>query len=165
MEDKQLNAMHKVVEALNPLDDGDLRIVLGFIQMRYGRIQPPKEGGGSAAQDSDSVPTSQFSTFPDLYHSADPGTEAEKALVAGYWVQVCQGNDGFDSYTANSALKQMGYTLSNITRALDILQAQDPKLVMQVRKTGSSRQARKVYKLTHAGLKRVAEMLNRTKDR
>jgi DNA-binding MarR family transcriptional regulator len=80
-------------------------------------------------------------------------------------VQVCQGNDGFDSYTANSALKQMGYTLSNITRALDILQAQDPKLVMQVRKTGSSRQARKVYKLTHAGLKRVAEMLNRTKDR
>jgi DNA-binding PadR family transcriptional regulator len=54
----------------------------------------------------------------------------------------------------------MGYTVSNITRAFDSLMLQDPKYVIQVKKSGTSRQARKLYKLTHAGVKRVGEMLN-----
>jgi hypothetical protein len=140
--------------------------------MRYGGIKvPPPPVGGAAAETAGAAgaqaatPTpGTFDAFHDLYHAANPSTESEKALVAGYWVQACQQNDGFDSFTANSALKGMGYTVSNITRALDALMSQEPKYVMQIKKTGTSRQARKVYKLTTAGLKRVAEMLNTPKE-
>lgn len=172
MDDKQLVAMQKVVEALGGLDEADLRVVLGFIGMRYGGIKVPPTSAGSGPNDAAgsangngaTLTPGTFTAFHDLYHAANPETESEKALVAGYWVQVCQQNDGFDSFTANSALKGMGYTVSNITRALDALMAQEPKYVMQIKKTGTSRQARKVYKLTTAGLKRVAEMLNTPKD-
>ncbi len=172
MDDKQLVAMQKVVEALGALDEADLRVVLGFIGMRYGSVNVPSssaDGGltaasGSANGNAAATTAGMFGAFHDLYHAANPATESEKALVSGYWVQVCQQNDGFDSFTANSALKGMGYTVSNITRALDALMAQEPKYVMQIKKTGTSRQARKVYKLTTAGLKRVAEMLNTPKD-
>lgn len=172
MDDKQLMAMQKVVEALGGLDEADLRVVLGFIGMRYGGIKvPPSPAGvsmadaaGSANSNGAATTPGTFNAFHELYHAANPATESEKALVAGYWVQVCQGNEGFDSFTANSALKGMGYTVSNITRALDALMAQEPKYVMQIKKTGTSRQARKVYKLTTAGSKRVAEMLNTPKD-
>jgi len=172
MDDKQLSAMQKVVEALSGLDEADLRVVLGFIGMRYGGIKAPAFGasggvlGGAAgvAANNGATPPDTYASFPDLYHAANPETESDKALVAGYWVQVCKGKDGFDSFTANSALKDMGYTVSNITRALDALMASDPKYVQQIKKSGQSRQARKVYKVTQAGLKRVAEMLNTPKD-
>jgi hypothetical protein len=160
------------VEALKDLEEADLRVVLGFVGMRYGGIKVPAGNGGASASDGKGTANGNgtatngqtFSTFPDLYHAANPTTESDKALVAGYWVQVCQGKDGFDSFTANSALKDMGYTVSNITRALDALMASDPKYVQQIKKTGQSRQSRKVYKVTQAGLKRVAEMLNAPQD-
>ncbi|HRQ72936.1 MAG TPA: hypothetical protein PLU35_07905 [Phycisphaerales bacterium] len=172
MDDKQIVAITKVVDALKGLDEPDLRVVLGFIGMRYGTSKPSVSQVGSGASEAPpasngsgvSGPGQTFTTFPDLYHAANPKTESEKALVAGYWVQVSQGKDGFDSYTANSALKDMGYTVSNITRALDALMASDPKFVQQIKKTGQSRQARKVYKVTQAGIMRVTEMLNSPGD-
>jgi hypothetical protein len=172
MGDKQIMAMQKVVEALNDLDEADLRVVLGFIGMRYGGIKVPPPHVPGTVPHSDTFNTSigggpvegSYSTFPDLYHAANPDTESNKALVAGYWIQVCQQKDGFDSFSANSVLKDMGYTISNITRAFDVLMAQDPKYVIQIKKTGTSRQSRKVYKLTQAGLKRVAEMLSAPKE-
>jgi len=172
MDDKQLSAMQKVVEALSGLDEADLRVVLGFIGMRYGGVKAPaySAAGGGSGMGAATLPINggaapgDYASFPDLYHGANPETESDKALVAGYWIQVCQQKDGFESFAANSVLKDMGYTVSNITRAFDALMAQDPKYVMQIKKTGTSRQARKVYKLTQAGLKRVAEMLNAPKD-
>jgi hypothetical protein len=166
MEDKQLKAMQKVVEAFKDLDDAELKVILGWIGMRWGTVKPaPADlrglaGAGAAAGGNGlTVPVGTYATFPDLYHAADPATEADKALVAGYWIQVSEQKGEFDSYRANSSLKEMGYTVSNITRAFDELMAKDPKYVMQVKKTGTSKQARKTFKLTTAGIKRVAEML------
>ncbi|MGH7179590.1 MAG: hypothetical protein ACREJC_19600, partial [Tepidisphaeraceae bacterium] len=161
MDDKQLNAMQKIVQAFDGLDETDLKVVLGFIAMRYGAAKlpapqvPGRTATGVGAQDSTGAadPAEGYATFPDLYHAASPETESDKALVAGYWAQVCQQKDSFDSFSANSALKDMGYTVSNITRAFDFLMSQDPKYVMQVKKSGTSRQARKMFKLTQAGLK------------
>lgn len=172
MDDKQITAMQKVVEALSGLDEADLRVVLGFVGMRYGGIKAPPphmpggnpQGGAPNNGNGGGPSAGTYNTFPDLYHAASPETESDKALVAGYWIQVCQQKDGFESFAANSVLKDMGYTISNITRAFDALMAQDPKYVMQIKKTGTSRQARKVYKLTQAGLKRVGEMLNTPKE-
>ena len=64
----------------------------------------------------------------------------------------------FDSQRVNSELKHLGYPVSNITRAFDRLR---PTFVQQTKKTGATRQARKRYRLTHEGRKRVEEMLAR----
>ena len=161
MVDKQTAAIMKVVDALASLDEDDRRPVLAYLNMRFGGIAPaplpttppppPSQVGVGAAPG--------FQSFPDLYHAANPETESEKALIGGYWLQCCQGQDSFDSFNINSLLKDMGYSVSNITRAIDALMAQDPKPVMQLKKSGTSRQARKSFKLTTTGIKRVAEML------
>jgi DNA-binding PadR family transcriptional regulator len=50
--------------------------------------------------------------------------------------------------------------VSNITRARDGLKARQPQLVIQVQKSGKSKQARKRYKVTSAGKTEVRRMLS-----
>ena len=53
-------------------------------------------------------------------------------------------------------LKDLGHRASNITDALSSAMKEKPALIIQVKKSGSARQARKLYKLTDAGVKWVA---------
>jgi hypothetical protein len=103
----------------------------------------------------------KFATFADLADAAGPKTHAEKALVAGYWLQVCQNAETFDGFTANKELKQLGKGMANITIAIDALRNEKPDArALQVGKSGKSQQARKTYKLTVAGIKAVEAMIN-----
>jgi hypothetical protein len=92
----------------------------------------------------------------------DPGTHAEKALVAGYWLQVCEGADRFTAHPVNKELTHLGHKLPNVTAALEDLKTTKPALVLQLSKSGTSQQARKTYKLSHAGVERVEEMIGVT---
>jgi DNA-binding PadR family transcriptional regulator len=56
-------------------------------------------------------------------------------------------------------LKHIGYGVVNITDALNQLISDRPSFVIQLTKSGSSKQARKTYKITDAGMRRVSEML------
>jgi len=94
-----------------------------------------------------------------MFDVAGPKTNMERVLVAAYWVQVCGGADHFSGYTVNQALKDLGHGVANVTTALDSLKGQKPALVLQLRKAGTSRQARKTYKVTNAGVESVKGML------
>lgn len=100
-----------------------------------------------------------FNDFSSFYDAADPQTESQKALVAGYWLQ--QGNEHQDwtSQAANKELKNLGHGIANITGAFDDLIGQRPRLVIQTRKEGTSKQARKKYKVTGEGIKAVKQLL------
>jgi hypothetical protein len=111
----------------------------------------------SGAANSDNI--KNYGSLAELYHAADPKNEAEKGLVAGTWFQVVEGMDGLDSQTINSALKDLGYGVGNITRAFDVLISQRPALMIQLRKAGTTKQARKQFKVTDAGVKKVLQML------
>lgn len=102
---------------------------------------------------------SEYSTFAELYAGVDPASNSEKALVAGYWLQVCQGAEGFSGSATNDELANLGHKLSNVTRAFSALIKAKPQLVLQVKKKGKSPQARKVYKLSQAGIDRIQEMI------
>ncbi len=82
------------------------------------------------------------------------------ALVAGYWLQNIQGQSDIDTQSANSLLKDLGRQLGNITRAFDALQTTEPRLVNQTKKIGSTRQGRKRFRLTDAGLRKVQAMVS-----
>ena len=106
--------------------------------------------------------TNGFASFAELYDRAAPNKHAYRALVAGYWLQVCGGQGAFDAYPVNKELENLGHKLPNVTNAFTQLKSMKPALAIQVKKSGKSAQARKQYMLTAAGIKRVQEMVRTT---
>lgn len=93
-----------------------------------------------------------------MFFAANPTGRGEQALVAAYWLQKVEDMADLTGYEVNKLLKELGYPVSNITDAFDQLMSQKPKLAMQTKKTGTSRQARKRYRLTREGERRVESM-------
>ena len=168
--DPEIAAMGGVATALTPLDEDQRTRVLRWALDRYGvvaattRHERPGDEGGSDEQEggkqgSDEAGRRRYSSIEELFENGSAKTNMQKALLAAYWFQVVQGDTGFQSFALNAALKNLGIGIANITDALGSAEAQKPALVMQTAKTGKSRQARKTYKLTTAGVKSVEAML------
>jgi len=162
----ELNAMTEIAKALQPLDSNAVRRVLIWAADRFNAAV----NLGSSESETDSITdhgknngqnTTQddFSDVADLFASASPRNDPEKALLVAYWFQKLNGQPEFDSATVNKELKHLGHGVTNITTALSSLISRKPQLVIQTRKSGSSQQARKRYKLTNEGLKQVERMI------
>jgi len=165
---QEIDAMRKVADALTPLGADACRRVLSWASDHFGiQVAPTKiekaEEITPAGNDSapNSQPHHQYDNVAELYAVAQPSTDAEKALVVSYWTQCVQGIEGVDSQSVNTQLKHMGYGIGNVTRAFEVLKQTKPQLIVQLRKSGSSKQARKTYKVTTEGEKYVQQMLNR----
>ncbi len=160
--DPEIQAMGDIARALETLDQDATRRVLKWALERFQlrTVSGSSVAAGSAG--SAPLPTRSFTDFPEIFDAANPQTGLDKVLVGGYWFQVVQGQEDWDSQSLNTSLKQMGHPSSNITRDLDALIKRTPRLVLQVRKEGTSRQARKRYKLTREGIRAVEAMLNAT---
>jgi len=160
-------AMTQVGTALEPLDDAARSRVLQWAIAQFltkglipQSIREPSSGIGSSAPGSNST----YDSFAELFEAAAASTEREKALVAAYWVQVNQSQPSFGSQPLNDALKDLGHGVGNITDALTSLKDERPALILQLKKSGSSKQARKTYKLTQEGIRRVQDMINKVPD-
>jgi hypothetical protein len=166
--DAEIQAMGQIAEALESLDVDTRRRVLKWAAERY---QPKVHVGSASIVEAMGTVTSQathaphsFLTVHQLFDAAAPQTGLEKVLVVAYWFQVVQGQADWDSQTVNSELKQMGHPSSNITRDMDSLMSRTPRLVMQTRKQGVAKQARKLFTLTREGTKSVEAMLKLKDD-
>jgi hypothetical protein len=169
--DVELSAIQAVYAALEPLEEDAQKRVLNYIASRLkasfqNAATPQLDGtvlpGGNeeaAIRDEQKI-ASKFGTFAELYNAAAPKTNADKALVAGYWLQVCRAGETFDGGSANKELKNLGHGLANITNAIDSLKGQKPAFALQLKKSGKSQQARKVYKITVEGIKGVEKVIN-----
>ncbi len=160
----ELEAMKKVAGAIDKLEAEARARVLGWAIDHYSV--------GAAKTKSIAVPVNPeevvapepalpqgYSSIGELFADAQPGSDAEKALVAGYWLQIEAGNADFGTQDVNSELKHLGYGVGNITRAFDTLKMTRPQQVIQLRKAGTSKQARKTFKVTEAGRKVVEAMI------
>jgi hypothetical protein len=156
----ELDAMAKIAALLEPLEAAARSRVLGWVVAALDVGDVARISNSPKARHETSDASSQrFGTFAELFHAAGPESEKEKALVAAYWIQHSSGVDQFASQQINSELKHIGYGVTNITDALTQLMADKPNLVIQLTKSGSTKQARKTYKITDAGQRRVSEML------
>lgn len=166
--EKEIAATLTVYNALKSLDgDAQVRVVkhvTGILGINSSpKSADPKPNTDTPEQNpaaDQATGTMKFDTFAELFHAADPQTGAEMALVAGYWLQVCKNADSFDGQSANKELNHLGHKLTNVTTALGALNSQRPALAIQLAKAGSSRQARKTYKITTSGVDAVKAMLN-----
>lgn len=163
--DSELAAMQTAYATLKSLDTEAQARVLNYL---VSRLEVAPLNIKSIASTEDSVKFQEpevqdlqqsFGTLAELHDAAGPKSNAERALVAGYWLQICEGNETFDSQSANTALKHLGDGVANITAAIDSLKNQKPALALQLRKSGKTQQARKVYKITVAGIKAVENMM------
>lgn len=166
--DKELQAMVGLSNAMHPFGDDDRAVVeriLAWFNSKYGHV-PQKAAAaarfemGGDIQNTVGVNTKQFSNAAELFDAIDPKREYEKAITIGYWLQILKSQDGFAGMDVNRELKHMGHGISNITDAFDRAKEKKPALVVQTQKSGSSKQARKLYKLTHAGVRWVESRLN-----
>ena len=160
----EITAMQKLAEALSGLDPEATARVLRWAGARYGvTLSTPSRVGSGAANENATAENGagqrRFSDLAELFSAASPSTDADRALVAGYWYQFVQGETDFPSQTVNSALKNLGHGISNITGAFETLKAQKPALVIQLKKAGTTKQARKTYKLTAAGKNAVEQLI------
>lgn len=161
--DSEIKAMSAVAVAIENLEnDARARVLLwaiGHFGIGVAGLKATRHSLAAGGESSVSRSTGEYETFAELFSAVHPRTEKDKAMVAAYWVQVSQGAGSFQSQSLNDALKDLGHQIGNITEALNQLKASRPALVLQLKKSGSTRQARKTYKLTQAGMTRVEEMI------
>lgn len=167
----EFKAIQVVHGALEPLDTEAKTRVLTYIAnllgidvraIASGPVLTTSEAGDAdpnrnAGQSNDQAST--FSSFAELYAAAEPKSNGEKALVAGYWLQVFKGEESFTGASVNKELNNLGHKLANVTDSIDSTKNRKPMLMLQTRKSGSSKQARKLYQVSQAGIKRIEEMI------
>lgn len=89
----------------------------------------------------------------------NPSTMSDKALLGAYYLSQVRGEDTVTSQAINSELKRNGLAISNITRAIEANMRPDRPLMVQEKKMGSTKQARKQYRITPAGVDAVERRL------
>lgn len=155
--DPEIESMAKISAALLLLEDEAARArVLKWASERFG-LTPATTLSRGAQVFNQTPPTNPVkaggSEFHDFIDSFEMKSGLDRILVVGYWFQAIQGEETIGSYQINGELKNLGYPSTNISRDMVTLTAR--RLVLQVRKEGSSQQARKRFRLTRKGLDHV----------
>ncbi len=88
-----------------------------------------------------------------------PTTMSDKALLGAYYLTRARGGETVTSQAINAELKRNGLAISNITRVIEANMRPDRLLMAQEKKLGSTRQARKQYRITPAGVDAVERKL------
>lgn len=180
MADAEIEAMTNVADALVDLDEQARERVLHWAAARYGLVAAVSgtQVGAKTARDQQGRDSGQggefgsdrhedclvYQHFAELFAAASPRTNDEKALVAAYWVQVHEGHEQWPSRLLSNELKNLGHRLPNITDALTSNINKQPQRIIQLRKSGSAKQANKAYKATTAGITYVEQMLGPRDD-
>lgn len=165
--DQETKAIGEIAGIVGELAEEQRGRVIRYIVERFDILGSLRDMPRTAMAPVEGIPaestadqTTAFEDFASLVDRARPETDAMRALVAGYWLQVCKHAQSFDAQTANTELKHLGHASSNITMAFGVLINQKPALVLQLRKSGNTKQARKSYKVTEAGVRKVRAMLS-----
>lgn len=159
-DEPEIAAMSQIGEAIKSLDEPARHRVLSWAWSRYVGGAPALRSNVEQPSRPAEPPVEVASMdAAELYHALTPSTDAERALAIAYWLQDSQEQKDFEAQQINSELKNLGHGVSNITVALSRLINQKPQLVIQTKKSGSSKQARKTYRLTSAGLDWVRNRL------
>lgn len=160
----ELKAMANIEAALKDLSDDERARVMQWAASRFRGAGKSPLKGGPENDEVQATDLGKYGTLAEFYDAAAPETEADRALVAAYWYQFKEDASDVEAQRINSELKHLGHGVGNITRAFEALKSQKPALIMQTRKEGSTKQARKKYKVTTEGKKAVERMIGRNHE-
>lgn len=157
----EISAMESIGKALSSLDEETRQRVLSWATAKFLPSQPLrfKETHALSRIDANEDQESALSSFAELFAAVQPNDNPEKALAAAYWLQVYEGMESFSSQQINTELKNLGHGIPNVTSALSKCLKRQPAEILQLKKSGSSQQARKTYKATTSGLSKIKSMI------
>ncbi len=167
-EETDIEAFQKVYEALAPLvNDARERVISSVATLLNinSSFSDPKLFMDSILPNIEATIASNykdekdFAEFAELFSASRPHSASDRALVAAYWLQVVGGGETFTGQSVNKELSNIGHKIANVTNALSTLRDAKPQQVLQLAKTGTSKQARKTYKLSRVGINRVKTMI------
>ena len=128
------------------------------------------EGGGTATAEeprrrgrprgSGTGPRRASGNVASLVEQWRPETMAERALLGAYVLARGRPERTVTSQAINAELKRNGLPVPNITRAIESNLRNKPPLMVQKKKMGTTRQARKQYALTQEGVDLVESKLS-----
>lgn len=119
----------------------------------------PAKPAKSTAASSAAGGIDSFNSFNELFKFVKPKSDSDKALVSAYFLQMKKDLPELTSALVQKELKKIDQRVSNITQAISALVKK--KMMIQLYKEGDSQQARKKYKVTHEGIKTIAELLKK----
>lgn len=102
-----------------------------------------------------------FQTLADCVADipVSPLTDVQRALVGAGFLQVKNSLEKLSGQEINKELKNIGQPVDNITNAISGNIKVKPNRMIQLRKSGKSKQAKKEYKVTPPGFKAIYELL------
>lgn len=163
-QDDELDVMSVVYEELKKIDDEAKQRVLDWVAGKFS-LRPSKNAiEGTKIPVGESISIESFSSVADAFTATSPEIDRDKALIVAAFLQRNLGKDEITGYEINSELRQLGHGLNNVTDAIDQMMDRKPKLMMQVKKEGKTKQARKKYKVTVEGFKAVQHMLTASQE-
>lgn len=170
--DLEIEAMGTVSRALAGLEEDARGRVMRWVAERYrisastakprGVVKEEPDQDDENGEGDEEVETGGgggYSHFAELYDASGASTHGDGMLVAAYWVQILRGQESFGSLELNKLLKDLGHGVTGTAKVMTILIGKKPSLILQLKKSGKSQQARKTYKLTDSGRKAVEQMI------
>ncbi len=96
-----------------------------------------------------------------LFERVSTKTDVARVLLVAAYLQERDksGVAELGSRQINKELKSIGRGIKNITQAINSLLKKEPKLLLMTRKTTSSQQGKKKYRVTELGMEKVREAL------
>lgn len=163
MEFHDVKALEAVLKALHGLEAAEQERVLRWAAeklelgspIRQRQIGPP--GGDPAAVAGASL--DQFESLGDAWGAAQVSSDPERALFVAAFLTKKSGQTELTGQEINRHLKDLGHRIGSINKAVGALQGRRPQLMVQTKKSGNTRQARKNYKVTAAGFAAAEKLL------
>ena len=169
-DDKEVSAMAAVNAALAGLDTDAAARVLRWAADRYKVVLP----GSSKSKASEKKDTDESDDSGDKERTRRTSISAtsltpqiQRQRRTASWLlrtgsKCSKGRVNWTSQSLNKELKNTGHGVSHMPHALDDLMKAKPRLLIQLKKKGTTKQARRKFKVTSEGIKRVKGMLKMT---
>ena len=170
MDFDDLRAIETILKELLPFGPGERGRILQYVSskldicvgapVRVGTARQGHDDTASPSSPQHSAELTQYETIAELMAAAQPASDAQRVLVAAAFLQHVNGRQELTAQEINKELKHLGHGVRNITMATNSLKSVRPARIIQVRKAGKTKQARKLYKVTEAGKKCVEQMVS-----
>lgn len=186
VQDPELIAMSQTFEALKNLDKGQVGRVIRWVKDRFGVLdavtelkvptpdqpvvadtpQPPAAVAPEAPVAAPPEPKGphkkglmDYDTVMDLFADAEVKKVSQKILLMAAFLQERQSFKEISSYDINFRLKRLNQGVQNISSSINGLLNRKPEVMVELERSGSSKQARRKFRVTIEGLKVAAGFL------
>jgi len=173
--DPEIGAINTCYEILNGLPAPARKRVVNWLAERFGsateqsstttkenepaRAEAEGNGAGEVEAGKSLADEDSSQEFATAFSKAKPKTAADKVLFTAWYLSEKMGVKDLTSLRINKMLTHLGHKPTNASAEVRRLIAGKPALMIQMRKQGKSKQARKLLRVSEEGKEAARKML------